>query len=104
MTSLDRIAGWFALLMFLVASASWFARDTSRPSVLQREPDPYTTSLIDSWPDLYTPGDGMAEPGVDLNGNEIDNAVGDYRVDERGNVFETHAPQTAVAILPPPRS
>ena len=44
----------------------------------------------------------FAEPRIDLYGNEIDEAVGDYRVDGRGDLYERHAPDTAVLNLAPP--
>jgi hypothetical protein len=42
--------------------------------------------------DVMTPSD----PRVDLYGNEISNAVGDYRVDPLGHMYERHAPDTAL--------
>jgi hypothetical protein len=39
---------------------------------------------------------------VDLYGNQIDDAVGDYRVDWSGDIYERHAPETAVLKLPSP--
>jgi hypothetical protein len=41
------------------------------------------------------------EPRVDLYGNEISDAVGDYRVDGQGAIYEGHAPDTAVLKLGP---
>lgn len=38
----------------------------------------------------------------DLYGNHIEEAVGDYRVDPRGGIFERHSPVTEVARLPEP--
>jgi hypothetical protein len=46
--------------------------------------------------------DGRKAPRVDLYGNEIDDAVGDYRQDRRGDTYEWHSPQTEVAKLAPP--
>jgi hypothetical protein len=43
-----------------------------------------------------------AEPRIDVYGNEIQDAVGDYRIDPRGDVYENHAPDTEVARLAPP--
>jgi hypothetical protein len=43
-----------------------------------------------------------AAPRVDLYGNEIHQAIGDYRVDPRGELYELHAPNTAVLRLGPP--
>ena len=46
--------------------------------------------------------DEVAQPTVDLFGNEIDEAVGDYRVDIRGDIYERHSPDTEVPKLGPP--
>jgi hypothetical protein len=43
-----------------------------------------------------------AGPRVDLYGNQVFEAVGDYRVDPRGEIYERHAPDTAVLRLGPP--
>ena len=39
------------------------------------------------------------EPRVDVYGNEIDDAIGDYRIDPRGDVYESHSPDTEVTRL-----
>jgi hypothetical protein len=44
------------------------------------------------------------QPKVDLFGNEIDDAVGDYRVDVKGEIYERHSPDTEVSRLRPPVS
>lgn len=44
----------------------------------------------------------FAQPRIDLYGNEIRGAVGDYRVDPRGDLYERHAPDTAVLKLGSP--
>ena len=41
-------------------------------------------------------------PRLDMYGNPIDPAVGDYRVDWHGDMYEWHAPDTAVLKLPSP--
>ena len=62
-----------------------------------------TTSVLDvGAPALPLRDDDWAEPQVDLNGNEIDEAVGDYRVDRRGEMYERHAPDTALIRLSAP--
>jgi hypothetical protein len=64
---------------------------------------PATATVIDSRPrTLPTGSDQWAEPRVDLNGNEIDDAVSDYRVDGRGEMYERHAPDTALLHLGAP--
>jgi len=63
-----------------------------------------TTSVIDSVTrTLPARGDDWADPRVDLNGNEIDDAVSDYRVDRRGEMYERHAPDTALLRLSAPQ-
>ena len=63
-----------------------------------------TTSVLDTGlPSSVTRTDDWAEPLVDLNGNDIDEAVGDYRVDKAGELYERHAPDTAVLHLSDPR-
>ena len=42
-----------------------------------------------------------ASPRIDLYGNEVEQAVTDYRVDPRGDIYENHAPETAVTKLGP---
>jgi hypothetical protein len=42
------------------------------------------------------------QPQFDLFGNQIDEAVGDYRIDPRGDMYEQHAPDTALLKLGPP--
>jgi len=44
------------------------------------------------------------EPGVDLLGNDVENAVADYRVDLGGDVYERHSPETAIPRLGSPSS
>ena len=62
-----------------------------------------TTSVLDiGAAALPQRDDDWAEPQVDLNGNEIDEAVGDYRVDRRGEMYERHAPDTALIHLSAP--
>ena len=39
---------------------------------------------------------------IDRYGNPIEEAVGDYRVDPRGAIFERHSPATEVLRLPDP--
>jgi hypothetical protein len=60
---------------------------------------------------LVTPNTGLydldsdqipAEPRVDVYGNEIEDAIGDYRIDPRGDVYESHSPDTEVSRLNAP--
>jgi hypothetical protein len=58
-------------------------------------PNTADTGLTDT---VQTP----AAPHVDLYGNEIEDALGDYRIDPRGDVYESHSPDTEVTHLSPP--
>lgn len=43
-------------------------------------------------------------PLTDLNGNPVSRAVGGYRVDAQGDLYEEHNPDTAVLKLGSPTS
>ena len=63
-----------------------------------------TTAVLDGRArELPSDANDWTEPRVDLNGNEVDAAVGDYRVDKRGEMYELHAPDTALLHLSAPR-
>ena len=52
--------------------------------------------------ELLMPGaEELLEPKIDLFGNAIDDAVTDYRLDERGDLYESHSPDTAILKLGP---
>ena len=38
---------------------------------------------------------------LDLRGNPVEPALGDYRTDPRGDLYEWHAPDTAILKLDP---
>jgi hypothetical protein len=46
----------------------------------------------------------VSGPITDLYGNRVERAVGGYRVDVRGDLYEEHNPDTAVLELGPPSS
>ena len=111
MVTVERI--WFATLaaaVVLSASTMWSQHAPSPlvPTVVT--PPPTTTSVIDTTPrtlptdnEEFETDNEWEEPRVDLNGNEIDAAVGDYRVDGRGELYERHAPDTALLHLSAPK-
>ncbi len=61
----------------------------------------HTTAVPDMRPEDLLRDDDVAVPQVDLFGNEVDEAVGDYRVDITGDVYERHSPDTEVPKLGP---
>ena len=46
----------------------------------------------------------VSAPNIDIYGNRVERAVGGYRVDVRGDLYEEHNPDTAVLELGPPSS
>jgi hypothetical protein len=54
--------------------------------------------------DLFSVLEPATQPRLDVYGNEIDDAVTDYRIDRRGDVYERHSPETEVPRLAPPVS
>lgn len=49
-----------------------------------------------------TAAEPFAEPKIDRYGNQVHEAVGDYRVDQRGVLYERHAPDKPLPKLGPP--
>jgi hypothetical protein len=105
MATLHRV--WFVVIGLLIVFAlcqAWMQRFTVRSQHAITFPlSRGTTSVLDTGtPALPQRDDDWAEPRVDLNGNEVDAAVGDYRVDPRGEMYERHAPDTALIHLSSP--
>jgi hypothetical protein len=46
----------------------------------------------------------VSTPNLDIYGNEVERAVGGYRADPLGELYEEHNPDTAVLKLGPPSS
>ena len=92
-----------SLLALLLGTNMWSKDAAPRHIVAVPQPIGDTTTVLDG----VTRSEGVeredwADSRVDLNGNEIDNAVGDYRVDRRGEMYERHAPDTALPHLGAP--
>ena len=98
---------WFVLIVLTIlfaAASIWTQQSTARQLEAIAVPSSRSTSVIDSVTRaLPAHNDDWADPRVDLNGNEIDDAVSDYRVDRRGEMYERHAPDTALLRLSAPR-
>ena len=56
----------------------------------------------DTEPADAPPIDIADAPRIDIYGNPIDDAAGDYRLDSRGDLYESHSPETAILALGPP--
>lgn len=93
-----------AAAMFFMVSTAWTKHSVARVEPLFAQSAAHTTTVIDDREErLPARVDDWPEPRVDLNGNEIDDAVSDYRVDGRGEMYESHAPDTALLHLSAPR-
>ena len=83
------------VLAFLAGHVNWTARVTA----VHRLPN----TAVFEFPQLdrAQPAAERLQPSRDLYGNEVDDAVGEYLIDPRGDVYEQHAPDTAVLKLGP---
>ena len=80
----------FRLVLGLAVALSFMAART--PTVLDGDPVPTSgVSRVNS-------------PNLDIYGNEVDRAVGGYRADPLGELYEEHNPDTAILKLGPPSS
>jgi hypothetical protein len=68
-------------------------------AILSAAPSPAVSDVADDFTSLV---DAPAQ--YDIRGNEVDDAVGDYRVDRRGDEYEEHSPETEISRLGPPVS
>src|SRR4029434_10963001 len=91
-------AAVLSLLLLGVGRGVWMARPSAQAplSSVTR-----ATAIIEPNAEPSRDHD-FAHRRVDLFGNEVDDAVGDYRVDRAGDVYERHSPETEVAKLHPP--
>lgn len=87
---------WVAIL--LVSRSLWMSPADARPFSPRLDIPTTAVSNPDALPSLPS----GVNPRTDLYGNQIDSAVGDYRIDIRGDIYEHHDPDTAVTALAPP--
>jgi hypothetical protein len=80
----------FRVLLGLVVALSFAAART--PAVSDGDPRPTGEVRRTSTPNL------------DVYGNQVERAVGGYRADPLGELYEEHSPDTAVLKLGPPSS
>ena len=68
-------------------------------------PGYYDMDALGSLATFTAEPDDAVEPNatrLDRYGNEVDTAIGDYRVDAVGEMYERHSPDTALPQLLPP--
>lgn len=84
-------AGLIWALAFLAGRHMWATPVPTEP-----------TATVYRAPLIVGIDDTVAEPALDVHGNQVDSAVGDYRVDSVGNLYERHFPETALQKLGAP--
>lgn len=97
------IVGLLWLTLLMVVAGAWNA-GASRPEDASAPPGARTIPVLGGA--LYSDAfgaDAAGEPRIDLYGNEVEDAVGDYRIDVRGDIYERHSPDTEVTQLASPR-
>ena len=86
---------WVSIL--LLGHAIWTADSAANPTVsFGVRPKAMFQGLASEEPHQYTPATRL-----DLRGNPVEPAIGDYRTDPRGDLYEWHAPDTAILKLDP---
>jgi hypothetical protein len=86
--------------MVVVGCGMWI--DDTQISPPRDAPFYRPTTTVSDWAGDELPPAGGRAFILDRYGNRIEEAVGDYRVDPRGDIFERHSPSTAVPRLPDP--
>ena len=87
---------WVSILV--LGRAIWLANAPEPPSVSSHA----TRAALIGETDAPATAGGTSAPRLDLYGNPIERAVGDYRTDRRGDLYERHAPDTAILDPGPP--
>ena len=93
---------WFVMIAITTLFAGGRVWTATRPASAFEFPQSSTSTTITDILEQLT--DSQDDARIDIYGNEIEDAVGDYRVDPRGDVYESHSPDTEVTHLGPPES
>jgi hypothetical protein len=88
------IVGTIWVSILLIGPEIWTPREPVTPRI-RVDVEPGTT-LSGAHMDEGIPYGTGVPPRIDLYGNPVETAVGDYRTDPGGEVYERHAPDTAV--------
>ncbi len=95
------VAMW--ALAGLAGHEMWSPGVSAVPENRQTETTSISIPLVeDAAAEAAPTADSYIQPQFDVYGNQIDEAVGEYRVDPRGDLYEQHSPDTAILKLGPP--
>ena len=97
------IVGLLWLTILIAVAGGWNAGGSRHHVRALAPPGAGTAPALDdaTYSEVFG-ADAAAPPRVDLYGNEIEDAVGDYRIDGRGDIYERHSPDTEVTQLGAP--
>src|SRR5688500_10412408 len=111
MSSIRVIVGTICVALVLVARGVWtesaveprtfdvtYEADTTAVSPLRQGYGAQADEANEAW------DGGNRSQRVDKYGNPIETAIGDYRIDRRGEIYERHSPDTAVLRLSVPEA
>jgi hypothetical protein len=93
------------LVSLFAGQVVWNTRHSSAFAATSAEITARSASAAEKVTDAL-PGesDDVTGSRVDLFGNEVEDALADYRFDLTGDVYEQHSPETAVPKLASPSS
>ena len=100
MTTLRVIFTVVAFTAAIMCLGMWSAAIPAHAAPLE----PVHSTAISDLTDLAEdPADDLTvTPQFDVYGNEVDDAVGGYRIDPLGDEYEEHSPDTEIVRLGPP--
>ena len=107
MTMVRVTIGVIWIVSFVAGWQSWTPRPPLANAATSAEitaPAAPVAGAVAGEPQVETDDSGDApDSRFDLFGNEIEEAVADYRIDLRGGLYERHSPDTAVPRLGSPK-
>ncbi len=97
------MVGFWALAA-LAGHEMWTPMVSAVPETGQTETTSISIPLVEdaTADEAASTAEPYTQRQFDVYGNQIDEAVGDYRVDPRGDLYEQHSPDTAILKLGPP--
>lgn len=103
MTAIRVAIGLLWIMSLLAGRGMWNPAVTSPIAATSAEiTDQFVLPTAEAGKKGLDAPDATLDPRVDLFGNEVEDALADYRIDVRGSVYERHSPETAVAFLGSP--
>jgi hypothetical protein len=99
MSSIRVVVGIICVVLALVARGIWSETAVHAPEPRIDYAAETTTAVSDPDAGNGLPSEAGETGRVDRYGNPIETAIGDYRIDRSGEIYERHSPDTAVPRL-----